>query len=183
MADEPFSLGEPDNGIVGTIEPGGEFGNSPDFGGSSDGGDDFTFDADRHIDPGKRNADGSYRRKRKRKSAGGTTTSNRSQKGSRSQANIDGLTGVLLVVCAGLASVTKTPELEIDEGEGEKLARSYSTLMNEFNFQPNEKIAAIVGAVITTGYVFGPRMYLISERLKAERAKPVNRDPDFINVS
>lgn len=124
------------------------------------------FDASIHIDPDKRNADGSFRRKRTRKS-NSTSGGNRSK--ASNQASIDGLTRMLAIIHIGLASATKTPELKLEDDEAEALAKSTAVVLQEFDIRPDPKIEAIVGLVTTAGMIYGPRIYLISERKKKER--------------
>lgn len=129
------------------------------------------FDANVHISPDKRNADGSYRKKRGRKS--GNTTTTRSRSKANNQASIEGLTRMLAIIHLGLSSATKTPELKLEDEEAEALAKSTAMVLEEFDIRPDPKIEAIVGLVTTAGMIYGPRVYLITERKKRERN---NRD-------
>jgi len=184
MVERKFSLdgsGELDaTGAGGTID--GELGAvSFDTGNSSEpgdvGGDDFTFDPERHIGIDRTNADGSYRRKRKRKGGGNSesraTAAPRSKTKADHSASIDALTNTLIIVHAGLASVTKIKELEIDPTEGKSLAVALANVLAEFDIQPDPKVQAIVGLVVAGASIYGPRMYLYNERMKAEKAKRV----------
>lgn len=159
----------------------GDGGSDGGDGGDSGGGDDFTFDPDRHISFDKRNADGSYRRKRKRKSGGNnegrTTASPRSKTKADHSASIDALTNTLLIVHAGLASVTKIEELSLEPTEGKVLAQALANVLAEFDIQPDPKVQAIVGLIVAGGSIYGPRMYLYQERMKREKAKNVTPFP------
>lgn len=125
------------------------------------------FDATIHVAFDKRNADGSFRRKRGRKS-NSASSGNRTK--ANNQASIEGLTRMLAIIHIGLASATKTPELKLEDDEAEALAKSTAVVLEEFDIRPDPKIEAIIGLVTTAGMIYGPRVYLISERKKRERA-------------
>lgn len=185
---ESFVLGGSEQGI--TRDPGYSNANDGDGGsgelgavnfgrsdsGSDDGGDDFTFDPERHIGRDRTNADGSYRRKRRRKdgSTGPSARRNNPQKGATYSASIDALSNTLIIFHAGLASLTKTKELEIESNESEALAKNIANVMAEFDITPDPKIQAVLGLVMTAGMIYGPRMYLIRERVKNEKPKKPN---------
>jgi hypothetical protein len=137
-----------------------------------DSGDDFTFDPERHISRDRTNADGSYRRKRRRKD--GTTRSTASPQRTKTRADysasLDALSNTLMIVHAGLASVSKVPELEIDKEESKVLATSVANVLAEFDITPDPKAQAIVGLIIAMGSIYGPRMYLYNERMKIAKS-------------
>jgi len=186
MVERTFSLdgsGEHDaTGASGTIDNelgavGFDTGTGDDSGTGDSGGDDFTFDPVRHLGPDRTNADGSFTRKRKRKSGGKSesraTAAPRSKTKADHSASIDALTNTLIIVHAGLASVSKIKELEIDQTEGKSLAIALANVLAEFDIQPDPKVQAIVGLVVAGASIYGPRMYLYNERMKAEKAKRV----------
>lgn len=141
-------------------------GNDGDSGGPNGGIGGAEFDPDIHIGRDKLNADGSYRRKRGRKSG---ATAARSRSKADNQASIDGLTRVLSILHVGLASVSKTPELVLQDDEATMLAASTARVLEEFDIRPDPKIEAIIGLVTACGIVYGPRVYMITERKKRER--------------
>jgi uncharacterized PurR-regulated membrane protein YhhQ (DUF165 family) len=53
--------------------------------------------------------------------------------------------------------------------EAEALANATANVLIEFDIQPNPKVQAIVGLVMTAGSIYGPRVYLIRERKKAQQ--------------
>jgi hypothetical protein len=87
---------------------------------------------------------------------------------------VEWLGGVLMIVHAGIASATKTPELELTEPEANQLGKSVGAVMDEFGFQPDPRTQAIVGLVITAGMIYGPRMYLIRERIAEPKKAPAS---------
>jgi hypothetical protein len=194
MANErSFSLGgDDDNGTI--AELGGSAGGSGGadslgavaFGdndiGGSDGLDDHTYDPERHISRDRRNADGSYRRKRRRKdgSIRPSAGTKRTQKGSDYSASLDALSNTLMIVHAGVASVTKIPEIEIDKDESKALANGVANVLAEFDIQPDPKAQAIIGLIIAAGSIYGPRMYLYNERMKEQR-KARNTKPVMVH--
>lgn len=180
MADyKPFSLsgGDANNGDTDAQINGDDGASSATFLGGSDGGSSGSgerdangerFDASIHISPDKRNADGSFRKKRGRKS-GNATASTRSRSKASNQASVEGLTRMLAIIHMGIASATKTPELKLEDEEAEALAKSTAVVLEEFDIRPDPKIEAIIGLVTTAGMIYGPRVYLIAERKKQEK--------------
>jgi len=53
--------------------------------------------------------------------------------------------------------------------EADALANAAANVLIEFDIQPNPKVQAIVGLVMTAGSIYGPRVYLIRERKKGEK--------------
>lgn len=150
------SLGGDDGGLSGG-----------DNGGGGGSGDDRTFDAARHISINHRNADGSYTRKRRRRGSGGGSTSRTSP--ANNSASVDALTQMLVVVHAGLASLTKIDELAIEESEGKSLATAIANALHEFGVPIDPKTQALVNLVVSGGMIYGPRMYLYNERMKQQK--------------
>lgn len=154
-----------DAGSADSGSGGDEFG-ATSIGGTGDsGGGDYTFDPDVHISITKRNANGTYRRKRQRKGTRGERTSSHRSKADIS-ASIEGLSKTLMVIHIGLAEMTKTPELSLQQPESDALANSIANLLSEFDITPDPKVQAVIGLLMIGGMIYGPRMYLIRERLK-----------------
>lgn len=164
----PFDLNSEDAG-GGSNEPENGAGTAAPFLGGNVGAGDFggeQFDPDIHSGPDKRNADGSYRKKRGRKPNSAASGGNRK---ANNQVGIEGLTRVLTIIHVGIASVTKTPEIALDDKEAESLAAATANVLTEFDIRPDPKIEAVIGLVTVAGMIYGPRIYLIKERKKAER--------------
>jgi hypothetical protein len=68
----------------------------------------------------------------------------------------------------GLAAATKTPELALEDSEAENLAKATATVLTEFDIRPDPKIEAVIGLVTAASLIYGPRVYLITERKKQE---------------
>lgn len=180
MAYEPFSLGTGNTDAksgTGFAEDSNNLGTTANFLGGDSGGnsggdsggtgsDNTVFDPERHAGPDKRNRDGSYRLKRGRKP--GSTSANRNRTKADHQASIEGLTRILSIVHLGIASATKTPEMALDDEEAKNLAAATATVLQEFDIRPDPKVEAIVGLITAAGMVYGPRVYLITERKKKE---------------
>ena len=78
---------------------------------------------------------------------------------------------MLAIIHIGIAGATKTPEMKLQDDEAEALAKSTAVVLEEFDIRPDPKIEAIVGLVTTASMIYGPRIYLITERKKRERMK------------
>lgn len=141
-------------------------GSRGDTGGSTGGGDDFTFDADRHISRDRTNADGSYRRKRVR---GGRASAHSRAPKAVNSASVDALTQTLIIVHAGLANFTKIREFEIDASEGKALATAVANVLVEFDIPIDSKTQAMVSLIVAGASIYGPRLYLYNERMKGQK--------------
>lgn len=144
-------------------------GSGSDSGGASGGTDSAgtRFDPDIHSGPDKLNRDGTFRKKRGRKAGTGNGASR--GKASDYSASLDAFTGMLAIVHVGLASVTKTPELVLEEDEAKSLAMASANVLEQFDITPDPRVTAVLGLVTTCGMIYGPRVYLIRERKKEER--------------
>lgn len=130
------------------------------------------FDPAIHSGPDKLNRDGTFRKKRGRK-AGTGSGANRG-KASDYSASLDAFTGMLAIVHVGLASVTKTPELVLEEDEAKSLAMASANVLEQFDITPDPRVTAVLGLVTTCGMIYGPRVYLIRERKREEKEKSNN---------
>lgn len=136
-------------------------------------GDEFERDATGNLVYG---ASGKPRRKRGRKSGGnigGTGTA--SKNGTRNNKNIkeglDTLSKTLMIVHMGIASYTKFDGFNIEEKEADALSASIANVMEQFDWTPDPKFAAIAGLVTTGATIYGPRIYMYTEHVKATKAK------------
>lgn len=134
----------------------------PGTGGDA-GRDDYVRDADGNI---KRNRDGTPRRKRGRK-AGLGAQGGSGQKVSRTDA-VNNLTGVLMMLHAGLATAAKAPELNLEEGEARMLADPLAQIAEHYNFAPSKEVQLAMALIGAAGMVYGPRVINIRNRLKKE---------------
>lgn len=137
-----------------------------------DSGDDTVFDPERHIGRDRVNADGSYRRKRRRKdgSSKPSASTQRTKTRTVNSASIDALSNMLMLVHAGLATMTKVHEFKLEDTESRLLASSVANVLIEFDITPDPKAQALVGLIMVGSTIYGPRMYLYNERMKEERA-------------
>lgn len=56
----------------------------------------------------------------------------------------------------------------IDQEEGELLATASVNMMQQFDIAPDPKTQAIIGMIMATATVYGPRIYMIRARLAQE---------------
>lgn len=145
---------------------------SGDSGGSDSGGITDSagtrFDPREHIHPDKRNADGSFRRKRGRKSGSGNRS--KAQVYSDIEKSAEMLTRGLMIFHSSLAVMTKTPELMLEEEEAKGLSESGLTLLSLYDIRPDPKIEAAIIFASQVGLVYGTRIVAIKNR-KAKEAK------------
>jgi hypothetical protein len=167
------TVSAPDAGGGSDIDGGGLGGDSgrPRVGGSIGGGDggdggDYYLNADGSI---KRNKDGSPRRKRAARGSGGS----RGNTGKTSKArplHIGGIEALLLSTHAMAAAFVS--EMKLEKSEAHQLAEAISDVAK---FYPNavltDQQVATINLFIALAMVYGPRLYLISARMKEDRAK------------
>lgn len=144
-------------------------GTNGDSGTDSGTGDDYDRDASGTV---RRNKDGSPRRKRGRKAG---TVRSPSSHSSNLKGSVDALSGVLLIIHAGLAGVTNTPELVIDKEEGDKLASATVPVLDLLDFAPDPRFIAVFGLLAAGAQVYGPRIYLIRHRMQQEKDDAMKR--------
>ncbi len=161
------SVDEPAIEPNGAVDAGFLGGSTGGIDGGNSGGDSGEFDPTIHVGRDKRNADGSFTRKRGRKSGGGNATA--SGKKANNQAGIDALTETFLIVHAGIAALTSVPEIELERDDSERLSKATVNVLNEFDFVPSPKVQAIVGLVTTAGMIYGSKYYIYRQRKIAER--------------
>jgi hypothetical protein len=175
------SAGEPnDTGPTDTVGEHPNFsiggfldGTSGDASGGNSGGDSDGFDPTIHVSRDSRNADGSFRKKRGRKSGSGASSSTRSK--TSSAASVDALANILVILHAGISTATKTPEIAIDSDDANTLAKATANVLAEFDITPDPKVAAIVGLVVAAGTVYGPMAVSIRMRKDAERKQRIQK--------
>lgn len=167
--------------LASTLNGDGSF--KPDFAGSRDsGGDDFTFDPVRHVGTDKRNADGSYRRKRGRRAAtgsdsGGTGTRRRSKS---SVSDVEAIAFAIAITVGGISSAIKAPELNVSDDESKVLGSATANFMDQFDLKPDPKITALVGLFGAFGTVFGPKVAMMMERQRQEKQDKKERKANGI---
>lgn len=163
-----------ENGGTGEfIDPAAATGNGTGSGdgGSGDGSvirdaNGTEFDGSIHIHPDKRNADGSFRRKRGRRGSG---SKSKSQVYSDIEKSAEMLTKGLVVFHATLAAMTKTPELVLAEEEAKGLSESGLTLLSMYDIKPDPKVEAAILFAGQIGLIYGTRIVAIKARKAHER--------------
>lgn len=156
---ESGSVGKP-------IDPAAAIGGSGDSGGITDKLGN-RFDPTIHSSPDSFNADGSFRRKRGRKS-GGTNSKSRSQANSDIKETAQFLAGGLVIFHASMAAMLKTPELEIEAEEAQGLAESGLTLAAMYDITPDPKLQAAILFAGQVGMIYGTRIVAIRARKRQE---------------
>lgn len=177
----PFAerIGGDESAISGAVSPdflsagagSGDGDSSGPGNGGGNSGDDF--DPAIHIGRDKRNADGSYRRKRGRRP--GNSAPNQRRTKADSQASVESLTRILTVLHIGIASATRTPEMALQDDEAKSLAGATAEVLQQFDIRPDPRIEAVVGLCIVAGGIYAPRIYMIRERHKEEAAAKRNQ--------
>lgn len=144
--------------------------------GSGSGTGPEPFDPRIHVAADAFNGDGSRKRKPGRRSGAAGSARPRPTTADL-KSSVEALTATLVIVHAGLAAATSTPELEIDKPEATLLASSAADLMAQFDVAPDPKTRAIIGMIMACGTVYGPRAVMIRMRKAQEREeKPAGSD-------
>lgn len=87
---------------------------------------------------------------------------------------------MLAVVHVGIAGITNTPEMALEDDEARLLAEAAVPVLDQFDFTPDPRFAAAFGLVVASARVYGPRYVLIRARKakeaedeRAKKARPV----------
>lgn len=76
-----------------------------------------------------------------------------------------------------LASVTKTPELELNDEEAERIAKSIQNVAQYYPVYIDAKAQAWMALIMTAGAVYGSRGIAIAARMKTEADERRNKQP------
>ena len=166
MSQGNSGIGGENNGTGEFIDPAAAAGNSGDGGITDSAGN--RFDPTIHSSPDSRNADGTFRRKRGRKSGGSNTKSRASVQGDIKETAIF-LTQGLMLFHTSLAAMTGTPELILEEAEAKAVSESTLTLAAMYDLTPDPKLQAMLNLAIILGTTYGTRYIAIRARKAQEK--------------
>lgn len=107
---------------------------------------------------------------RKRRTRGATGSGATPKQKTGKKVPVDALSRLLLMSHLMLANVSRTPELEINEDESMLIANPLSELLVLYEVEIDPRILQLMELGGACSYVYGPRIYMIRERLKAEAA-------------
>jgi len=114
--------------------------------------------------------DGTPARKRGRKPGSGAGSQSRKAGNNQDlKVAVDSLAAMLGFIHIGIASISKCPEMALDDSEAQNLANATTNVLKEFDYIPDPKIVAISGLVSTAAIIYGPRYYLIKTRVSGEK--------------
>lgn len=151
-------------------------GNNGD-GGNGGPGDGDGFDPAIHIGRDRKNADGSFRRKRGRKSGGGSS----GRRKASSHLDITGVQAVLMSVHAGLAGAMRNEIWAISEGEAQTLAGAIIELEKQYPSKIDPRALAWINLTGVCGAIYGTRFVALwmeaQARRKQEARPPVAGPP------
>jgi hypothetical protein len=71
----------------------------------------------------------------------------------------------------GIAGATKFDDFALEKQEADTLSLSIANVMDQFDWTPDPRFTAIAGLVSTSALIYGPRVYLYREHLKAKVAE------------
>lgn len=138
------------------------------------------FDPAQHIGTDKFNRDGSFKRKRGRKS-GGATGSSGKRKNASGSASVDAIRNALEGIHITCAFAFKTPELVLEDDESKPLSEAVAEVAKHYDIPDIAPVTvAWISLMVTAGRVYGPKAILIRERIRAEKAKRINGDTNNV---
>lgn len=154
-----------------------------DGGGSGSGGGD-DFDPAIHVGRDKRNADGSYTRKRGRKSTG-TRAGNSGPRVSKSASSVKAIQNSLEGIHALIAAATGFEDLRLAPEESEPLAGAIAEVGKHYAIPVVDPKIMAIGALVFVGFkVYSPKAALIKmeldERRKKAKAKKETQGTDNV---
>lgn len=115
-------------------------------------------------------AAGKPRKKRGRRpgsTVSGGTTKRASNKGAT--VGVEMLAAQFQILNTGIAFLTKFDDFRLSDEEALQMSQATANVMEQFDYVPDPKVAAVLGLVTTTGMVYGPRIYLYRSHLKQVR--------------
>ncbi len=143
--------------------------------GTDDGDASGDFDPAIHIGRDKRNADGSYRRKRGRRAGSSNAKNPARRAGKASLADVNTVEKALVGIHAIMAGVFSAPEFALEKDESKPLAESVSEVAKHYDIP---EVADVTLAWVSLAMVAGPmymaKYMLVRERIRAERATRIN---------
>lgn len=161
---------------LGAVDPSGDSNRgSGSSGGSSSGGDGVRdsggtlFDPEQHIDPGKFNADGTFRRRRAKR---GTGTSGTRRANSKGAASVETIANALAGIHFGIAGFTGFEDLKLTDDESSELAKGVAEVAKHYDlpaFDP--KVLAWVSLTVIAGRVYMPKAALIKMEIDKRKAE------------
>lgn len=89
---------------------------------------------------------------------------------------------MLGVLHAGIAMATNAPEMALEDDEAQLLAKATVPVLEQFQFVPDPRYAAVFGLLMAAGKIYAPRVYLIRARLREEADVKKNRPPEMPTV-
>ncbi len=79
------------------------------------------------------------------------------------------------ILNTGIAYLTSFPDFKLDDDEALQMATATANVLEQFDYVPDPKVAAILGLVTTTSMVYGPRMYLYRKHIAKKREEKSER--------
>lgn len=100
---------------------------------------------------------------------GSTNKTSKSTK--KTSVDLGPFSACILGIHSMLASISRTPELELDEGESEKLAKASAAVMRHYvELDVSQKAADWTNLFLALGGIYGPRLVARKFRKQAEHA-------------
>ena len=151
----------------GAVDIGGDSGSGGNGGSSSrDSGDDF--DPTIHVGRDKRNADGSFTKRRGRKSAGGNSGS----RVSKGAASVKSIQTALEGIHALAAAFTGFDDIRLSEDESGPLAQGIANVARHYNIPAvDPRFMDTIALVMIAGKVYLPKAALIKMEIAERKSK------------
>jgi hypothetical protein len=74
------------------------------------------------------------------------------------------LSAIFMAIHLGIASVTSTPEIELEKEESDKLAAASVAVASHYNIEASEKALAWTNLCVVGFLTYGPRVFAIRIR-------------------
>lgn len=116
---------------------------------------------------------------RKRGRPAGSKNASKAQK--TGKIDLGPFSGCILGIHTMLASISRTPELELDEAESEKLAKASSNVLRHYvDLDVSQKAADWTNLFMALGAIYGPRVFAHKMRKAKEREARQTRQPPTV---
>lgn len=148
-------------------------------------GDSGNGDPKGFIDPvtasaGRSDSGGAVREPGKRGRKPGTKNKPKAEKSGK--IDLGPFSGCILGIHTMLASISRIPELELDEAESEKLAKASANVLRHYvDLEVSQKAADWTNLFMALGAIYGPRMFAHKMRKTNERQSRQNRQAQTVD--
>lgn len=80
------------------------------------------------------------------------------------------------ILNTGIAFLTQFDDFKLSDGEAMQMASATANVMEQFDYVPDPKVAAVLGLVTTTSMIYGPRVWLYRSHKEKQRKEKLEKN-------